>query len=844
LKKRALAALAVVGLSLSLLVRSLLRVPFFETGSGSVTPRLLQTLPDLRVVVSVLLAGVVMAILVSRKAGLRDICLCFAPASLALVVFLPGVFAIAPFTASVSGRLLDVLLAACLLAALWRFLERSPLSFATGPGLVAAAAFVVYLLVGWKMGHDVGLSGDEPHYLLITESLLRDGDLAVANNYQQGHYASFYRGKIGPHLAAGTPYSIHGIGLPLVLLPGYALLGLTGVLLTEALLSAILVHGMYRIARSCLTSTDAGVLAVLVFGCTAPGLFLAVSAYPELPAAVVVVLVVARVVTHRLEAPGPVFGWAILVGTLPFFHMKFVPLALVLWGALAYRSGRRGRVALASAVVVSALAVAGFFYWTSGSFDPTASYGRQRIFLDRIPTGLLGLLFDQEFGLLIASPVYLLGLFGLVALVRRHRFLGIVTAASLAAVALPGAAHPLWSGGNSPPARFLFPALPLLAVSVVTYVGTAGARSRLRGWSRSLFAWSVAVGAAMLLLPGQPLYLNARDGTGRVWEALSSSWDVAAYLPSVVRGDPRSLTWAAVAGASVVAVLVMEWLGRRVRVPSFVTFVLLFAWIQDLSGVSIDERLEGRWASSFLLDAESLRDSRFLSLPGEESLGLDEALERVTLPIEAEPLDGDRRHWRSRRYRLPAGELAVVGVGREGLALCNGGGCFEEGHSRFVSRVGLAQFHLRAAELLGPVRIRLLRPLPNPAEALQTLGLPDGARLHALDDEVYLDPSGFWVKGASRARFILESPAGCEGGCGIELEGGGIDNWVTVVTDEGSDRFLLRAHEKKIVRIPGDRELSNLEIASEGSFRPSDLDGQSRDHRALGVLVRPFDLSR
>ena len=76
------------------------------------------------------------------------------------------------------------------------------------------------------------------------------------------------------------------------------------------------------------------------------------------------------------------------------------------------------------------------------------------------------------------------------------------------------------------------------------------------------------------------------------------------------------------------------------------------------------------------------------------------------------------------------------------------------------------------------------------------------------------------------------------------LEGGGIDNWITVTTESGSDRLRLRAREKKIVPIHPETALTELELASEGSFRPSELDRSSGDHRALGVLVRPFDLSR
>ena len=541
LKSSWIAVVAGMALGLALAMRTTLRFPVFPVFGRD--PWLLSSSPNLLVVAALVALGAALGFAADR-AGKTSWITPFLPAGLAGAVFVPSLFSVAPFTALFSGRLLDFLLVSATLLWLWRALAPRGLSrhIAT-TRRIAFLGFCVHLAVGVKISHDVGLSGDEPHYLLITHSLVHDGDLRVQNNYFQEDYRNFYLGKIGPHLAANTPHSIHGIGLPILLVPGYALAGLTGSLVTLALLGAMLWRGIYLAALLLTGNQEASVLAACVFGLTSPALFLSVSVYPELPAAVIVTLVAVRLLRSELEeTPLVALGWALLVATLPFFHMKFIPLAGVLWGALAFRSPR-SRAPVLAAAVMGALALIAFYFVTTGSFDPTASYGRQRIFLSAIPIGLLGLFFDQEFGLLPVAPVYLIGLAALVPLLRRHFFFGVVSLLVLAVVALPGAAHPLWSGGNSPAARFLFPMLPLLALAA----SRLWARERLEGvtsWLPPLVAFSLSVSLFTLFLPGQPLYLNAKDGTGRLWEALSSSWDLTSYLPSLITADASAIVLA------------------------------------------------------------------------------------------------------------------------------------------------------------------------------------------------------------------------------------------------------------------------------------------------------------
>ena len=74
--------------------------------------------------------------------------------------------------------------------------------------------------------------GDEPHYLAATQSLLEDFDLRVANNYADGDYLDYFPGRLEPHFlkraTSGEIYSIHAPGVSVIVLPAFAVAGYAG----------------------------------------------------------------------------------------------------------------------------------------------------------------------------------------------------------------------------------------------------------------------------------------------------------------------------------------------------------------------------------------------------------------------------------------------------------------------------------------------------------------------------------------------------------------------------------------------------------------------------------------
>src|SRR3989454_9244185 len=83
-------------------------------------------------------------------------------------------------------------------------------------------------------------SGDEPHYLIISQTLLKYHSLNVMLDYSNGDYHAFYPYTIDPHLsygAHGQLMPLHSIGAPILWLLPFYVLGRLGAVFFISLLS-------------------------------------------------------------------------------------------------------------------------------------------------------------------------------------------------------------------------------------------------------------------------------------------------------------------------------------------------------------------------------------------------------------------------------------------------------------------------------------------------------------------------------------------------------------------------------------------------------------------------------
>jgi len=163
--------------------------------------------------------------------------------------------------------------------------------------------------------------------------------------------------------------------------------------------------------------------------------------------------------------------------------------------------------------------------------------------------------------------VFLLALAGLPALARRRTW---PLAAAALGVLLPVLGWRNW-WGFSPPARFVVPLVPVLAVALAARVSEAPGRGLAR-WRWPLAGAGLALALLMFAEPREMRMVTGRDGPPTVFEALAGTVSPSRYLPFVSsRAGSTAPPWeppaseARVAAVWVAALAVLLALDRRAR---------------------------------------------------------------------------------------------------------------------------------------------------------------------------------------------------------------------------------------------------------------------------------------
>jgi hypothetical protein len=290
-----------------------------------------------------------------------------------------------------------------------------------------------------------------------------------------------------------------------------------------------------------------------------PVAFYAFHVYTEVPSAAVLASALAILLGTPGTAPGAAAG--ALTSLLPWLHVKMSGAALALCVLAFIRLRGRPLAAFALAAGLVALAYAAFLHSVYGRPSPLASYGGLPRDASGSPLRVVGgLLLDRSFGLLPHAPVFLLALPGIAMLLRRRSTDAWPHVLVALGVLGPLLTWRMWWGGQCPPARFLVPLVPFLALAVALAVRDGRGLAR---WRWTLLGLGLALALFMSAQPGELLFLNRGDRPTRLWAALSGATPAGRYLPSLVAAGAEEVRVAAVWTAAFAVLVALDRLAQR-----------------------------------------------------------------------------------------------------------------------------------------------------------------------------------------------------------------------------------------------------------------------------------------
>jgi hypothetical protein len=846
--------------------------------TGALPPVRVAVLPPVGWLGGFLLTAVVLA-RISRAAPTQWLPLLVT--GVAWLPFIPG--QIPPAFAVWQGPLLGVVWLVAGVGLLWPALHgaRGPAVFTSRGAVVAGALCAVALSLGWWQVRDRLPAGDEPHYLIIAQSLLNDGDLAIDDNHERREYLPYFRGELKPDYLRrgrdGRIYSIHAPGVSALIAPAYAAAGYAGTVALMILLTSL---GAALLWQMLFTLTaDAGaawVATVSVIG-SVPVFLHGFTVFPD-PAGAVALIAALWLLVALQQGQTPSSRLLLGVGTvlalLPWFHTRFAITAGITGAILAARLWKHPQrwTALTQLLAVPAVSAAAWFLFFQvlyGTPMPTAPYGGYtQSALAHWGPGIPGLLFDQQFGLFTAAPVLLLAVLGIGSLARQSPRLAVEVALLTVPYLLAVAAYRMWWGGYSAPARFLVAVLPALALPMAAWWKAGGTARRV--FTLALLLVSLAGLVARLVIDGGALIYNARNGSDLLLGWLNPLVNLTLALPALHRDAPGVALvdiamWLVVLGACAVIALRlpngnrMHWLATGAALVTTMTVSTTLVWARhgvvwtpataatDMLEVFAHGETQRVWTSDAptrLRRASDLLPTLLLSTS-----------ERITASPGATLFSSARVS--AGEYRLvsasrtPAAGRLTVTIGRsdapllqlDATQLSQGDGLTltlpqrvnalvitgDDGARQTIARVRITPVRIVEGVVPGAVAVRAARY--------------GAVQAWFLDDHAFVEAPGFWTQGHDTTGLVVEAPDASVAEPVMRLRAGPVTTRVMVTVGATRTALTLEPGQTHDVVLragdaaPTERGRWSVRLDTETEFVPALTDAGSKDLRRLGAWI-------
>ena len=389
--------------------------------------------------------------------------------------------------------------------------------------------------------------GDEPYYLLTAHSIGYDLDIDRTNNFENKEYLAYYPYELQPQYRSisikGKHYEVqnYNVGFPLLIALPYRLFGFRGAVAFINLLAALLVVNVFLLGQELGASRKHALMGALLFGFSVPMLNYANQVFPAATTALVAVFAFRRLSRVR---QGKRKELLILLALCFGLFMLKIRLSLIIAPLLLlamWQTTRRRAIWLYASGGAALVVVLGFLLrdrivtlrLLTSRLDELFRMG----FGDLTPAnGVLGQMLDQQFGLLVLAPIYILSLAGALILLRSNRGVLLKMLLVTGPYYLVVGSMPWWNASWCPPCRFLIVILPFIGAMLGLGLERIAAMRQAAAFS---FAAAISATVTFLHLLSPVFRYDQANGINRAFWLLhvNTYIDLSRFLPSFFRTD-------------------------------------------------------------------------------------------------------------------------------------------------------------------------------------------------------------------------------------------------------------------------------------------------------------------
>lgn len=363
------------------------------------------------------------------------------------------------------------------------------------PKIILASLFLFYAITTTYITVIYPPTGDEPHYLIIAQSIVDNFSVNLEKSYAiDKSYRAFYPVELeyknihNTHDKNGNGiYSMHSIGLPILIALFYKIGGRIFVQLLMNFFTALLIVVFYLFLKKTMIENELAYLASMVLGLTVPVLIDSSLVLTEIPAAVIIlysfyVLYEYKPGASRLASAALFAG----IAFMPWMHSKLFLFSAVFYAyyyfnIIRHRDFDPVKETINNLIIaVSMVLFICFYFSIYGKFAPAAlmniTQSTSFYFMFSVrhaAKAFFAILFDRSYGIFPYNLFFITAVWGVMLYLKRKQ-LGKLTPFIL--IVPYFGMFLFWNdwGGSITPARQMIPILPVFAIYGVYFIQQSG----------------------------------------------------------------------------------------------------------------------------------------------------------------------------------------------------------------------------------------------------------------------------------------------------------------------------------------------------------------------------------